>query len=63
MLYMISYDLNKPGQNYSELYKAIKNCGVWWHHLDSTLTTNEIYNKIIKNIDKNDTLVYKISYY
>ena len=63
MLYMISYDLNKPGQNYSDLYKAIKKCGVWWHHLDSTwlvdskFTVDEITNHLLKFMDKNDFLL------
>ncbi len=33
---LITYDLNKPGQNYAKLYEAIKALGAWWHHLDST---------------------------
>lgn len=36
MSYLISYDLNAPGKNYTELYDAIKGLGRWWHHLDST---------------------------
>lgn len=33
--YLITYDLNKPGQNYSELYSAIKQQGAWIHPLES----------------------------
>lgn len=34
---LISYDLNKPGQDYDALYDAIKELGsFWWHYLDST---------------------------
>lgn len=35
--YLISYDLNKPGQDYDPLYAAIKALSSgWWHCLDST---------------------------
>ncbi|MDO5084616.1 MAG: hypothetical protein Q4D89_14620 [Arachnia propionica] len=33
---LISYDLNKPGQKYDDLYEKIKALGTWWHYLDST---------------------------
>ena len=33
---LISYDLNKPGQNYDKLYAKIKELRTWWHYLDST---------------------------
>ncbi len=37
-LFMIGYDLNRPGQEYGDLYETIKkqSNGAWWHHLDST---------------------------
>jgi len=63
MLYVISYDLNKPGQNYSGLFKAIKNLGSWWHHLDSTwlvdssLSATKISDILDTKIDKNDSLL------
>lgn len=64
---MISYDLNKPGQNYSELYKAIKNLGSWWHYLDSTwlidssFTAIKISEHLRTHMDKNDSLlVFKL---
>jgi hypothetical protein len=33
---LISYDLNKPGQDYDDLIEKIKSLGTWWHNLDST---------------------------
>ena len=63
MLYVISYDLNKPGQNYSELFKAIKNLGSWWHYLDSTwlvdtsLTATKMSDILNTKIDQNDSLL------
>lgn len=64
MAYLITYDLNRPGQNYDDLYQAIKALGsVWWHYLDSTwlvntkLSANQITQKLTKHIDKNDHLL------
>lgn len=62
--YMIGYDLNKPGQNYDDLYEAIKNQGsTWWHHLDSTWiivstkTAVDIRDNLSKYLDSNDKLL------
>ena len=33
---LVTYDLNKPGQNYDGLYDLLKSANSWWHHLDST---------------------------
>ena len=64
MVYLITYDLNRPGQNYDGLYQAIKALGsVWWHYLDSTwlvntkLNANQITQKLTKHIDGNDHLL------
>ena len=35
MVHAINYDLRRPGQDDEGLYAAIKNCGDWWHFLDS----------------------------
>lgn len=64
--YLISYDLNKPGQDYKELYQAIKEAstGVWWHHLDSTWiiksnysSADNVFEKLQPYIDKNDLCI------
>jgi hypothetical protein len=34
--YLIGYDLNKTGQDYTTLINKIKTLGTWWHCLDST---------------------------
>tara|TARA_R100000789_G_scaffold22040_2_gene24742 strand:+ start:2124 stop:2402 length:279 start_codon:yes stop_codon:yes gene_type:complete len=63
MIYAINYDLNKPGQDYTGLYEAIRNCGEWWHFLDShwlvdtTLSANEIWSNLSSKIDKNDCVL------
>jgi len=60
MIYAINYDLKKPGQNYNELYEAIKKCGDWWHYLgstwlvDTTLNAQDIWDRLAPHVDKND---------
>ncbi len=62
-LYMVCYDLNSPGQDYTELFEQIKSYGTWWHHLDSTWiikspkTATEVRNHLGKYIDSNDELL------
>lgn len=64
MVYLITYDLNKAGQNYDKLYEAIKAFGGWWHYLDSTwlvstnLSATQMRDLIIEHmaVDKNDYL-------
>jgi CRISPR-associated endonuclease Cas2 len=63
MLYLVTYDLNKPRQDYENLFDALKQAGTWWHHLDSTwiVKSNEdignFANRIKKEIDQNDSLL------
>jgi hypothetical protein len=66
--YLISYDLNKPGQDYKGLEEAIKSLGAWWHHLDSTWIVKHagpatvIRDSLAEHIDGNDELlVVKLS--
>jgi hypothetical protein len=35
MVYLITYDLNKEGKDYNELYDKIKSLGSWFHPLES----------------------------
>jgi hypothetical protein len=64
--YLITYDLNRPGQNYNELYDAIKKVAVgssWWHCLDSNWIINSnadsvtVRNSLTPHIDANDSLL------
>ena len=65
MNYLVSYDLNKPGKDYSGVYKAIQNAstGVWCKPLESVyvicsnLTAQAIYNKICPFLDTNDRIL------
>ena len=60
---LITYDLNKPGQNYDALYDKIKTFGTWWHYLDSTwivdtnLTAAEVSDQLKSVMDDSDTLL------
>jgi hypothetical protein len=62
-VHMVGYDLNKPGQDYSDLIDAIKAYKTWWHHLDSTwiIETNQtavqVRDNLQRYLDKNDELL------
>lgn len=61
--YLISYDLKKPDQDYTYLIQELKKSNLWWHYLESTWlistfeTTQQIYQRIEKFIDKNDSVI------
>ncbi|MHC1684921.1 MAG: SinR family protein [Clostridiaceae bacterium] len=62
-VHLITYDLNKAGQNYDKLYDEIKSLGEWWHYLDSTWLVDSSYSaqniseRLVPVIDKNDYLL------
>jgi hypothetical protein len=41
--FLVTYDLNKPGQNYDGLIEELKKTAGWWHYMKSTwiLSTSE----------------------
>lgn len=62
--YLIGYDLNKTGQNYSGLIEKIREISNgYWHNLDSTWIikhpgpTAVIRDTLLPYIDKNDELL------
>lgn len=61
--YLIGYDLNKSGQDYTTLIEEIKKLGIWWHCLDSTFIVKSsstallIRDHLKKYIDSNDELL------
>lgn len=63
MVYSISYDLNRPGQDYDDLYRAIKGLGNWCHPLDSTwfvvcnLTATQIRDRLKSASDYTDGIL------
>lgn len=62
-VYLFTYDLNKPGQNYQALFEELKKSPLWWHYLDSTwlLGTNEtadqIWARVSDKVDKSDSVL------
>lgn len=60
--FIISYDLNRPGQNYSVLHEKIKSLGTWCHCLESTWVVAHpgpavtIRDALIKVMDSSDAL-------
>ena len=63
-IFLVTYDLKRPGQNYSDLYDAIKSEGDWQHPLESmwTLKTDNsvlartLYKRLRPYIDEKDNL-------
>lgn len=57
---LITYDLNKPGQDYDGLFEEIKSMGTWWHYLDSTwivatsLNVSAAADRIRAKLDNSD---------
>ena len=65
-VYMVGYDLNSPGQDYSDLIDALKAYGTWWHHLDSTwiIVTNDtaetVRDNLMRYLDENDEILVAV---
>lgn len=63
MILLITYDLKKPGKDYTALHNVIKTAPKWWHYLESTwiIQTYEsvdIWNsRLTKVLDQNDHLL------
>jgi len=61
-VYLVTYDLKKPGQDYSALYDELKKA-TWWHYLESTwlLSTSEsianLRERLFAQMDANDSLL------
>lgn len=62
-MFLVTYDLNRPGQDYRNLFEAIRGIGPWWHYLGSTwlldtnLTANQVSERLVPHIDTNDHLL------
>lgn len=63
MILLITYDLKKPGKDYTSLYNVIKTAPKWWHYLESTwiIQTSESVDtwnsRLTKVLDQNDHLL------
>ncbi|MDH0892900.1 MULTISPECIES: hypothetical protein [unclassified Pseudomonas] len=62
-IYLITYDLNNPGQKHNQVLTAIKEFPAWArlsessYAVDSTSTSKQIFDYLAVHIDKNDTLL------
>ena len=62
-IFAVCYDLNKPGQDYKDLYNALQSFGGYMHYLDSTwfissnLSASQIFGKLSPFIDNTDNLL------
>jgi hypothetical protein len=60
---LITYDLRRPGQDYSGLHSAIRTLGAWWHCVESVwvvktpLGSAQVLDRLRSHIDANDSLV------
>lgn len=60
--YLITYDLNRPGQNYDVLFAALKNIGTHWHFMQNAwivqtqLSAEQVRDNLARYIDRNDKL-------
>ncbi len=50
---LVTYDLNKPGQEYDEFYEIIKS-----YAIDTTDSPAQIYEKLSPHLDTNDFIYY-----
>lgn len=66
MVYMITYDLNKSGKDYSGVYQAIKDAsdGAWCHYWDSSwlirssyTSAGSVFEKIKPHLDSDDRCI------
>jgi hypothetical protein len=64
MTYFIAYDLNDPGQDYSELYQEIKSLADDWIHplesiwfIDSLYSAKHIRDQLKDILDESDKML------
>lgn len=62
-VYLISYDLDKPGQDYTDLIKAIEQIGgvktlfSEWFVVTQTMNAKTIFDRLSPFVDSNDRLL------
>lgn len=62
VVYVVTYDLNKSGQDYPSLYAEIKSIGNWCHAMqnlwfvETQKTSREIRQSLQKVLDANDNV-------
>lgn len=64
MVYLVTYDLNKPGKDYSTLYTALRQYdyirdngldSVWF--VSTNWTANQIYEHLRVHLDRTDRII------
>ena len=62
-VYVVSYDLRKPGRDYKGLSDELQHSPDWWHYLESTwlISTredaNQLYNRLREHLDVDDSIL------
>lgn len=62
-VFIVTYDLNKKGQEYDAVIDKIKSLGAWAHVLksafllDTALSASQVFNAVYSVIDENDRLL------
>ena len=62
-VYNVSYDLDKPGQNYDGLIAELKKSPKWWHYLKSTWlvltdeSADQLWNRLGRHLDRTDNVL------
>lgn len=62
-VYCVTYDLNRAGQNYNELYRELRSSSGYWHELESIWlistweNAEQLSNRLLKHVDGNDRLL------
>ena len=60
---LVTYDLDKPGQDYNAIHEKIKSLGRWYHpqqsvfYLHTALGPKEAHNAVASVMDTNDKLI------
>lgn len=63
MLYVVSYDLRKPGKDYKGLSEELQRSPRWWHYLESTWliasseNASQLYNHLASHLDGGDSIL------
>jgi hypothetical protein len=63
---LISYGLRRPGQDYAELFDAIKALGPSWHCLESvwlvrtSMESGQVRDALKLHVDTNDSLLVMV---
>lgn len=62
MVLIINYALKNPAKDYGPLFAAIKNCGEWWHFMESTWIVSTAHSAEIVGIHLNQYIDTKTDY-